>query len=111
MGYQIMYFLQLLIFISSFISLILFATSAVSPGSSKINSVPVVDQDTNYYNRLNLAKNLVATKKGKEALIILNPLLTAIKNYEVLLLTAKSYGLLNQPSEALVYYNSALNYA
>lgn len=53
------------------------------------------------------AKKYIELNNGTAALDVLRPLLTTDSSYTVLLLTAQSYAILNQPQQALFYYESA----
>lgn len=55
------------------------------------------------------AQSLLQNGKAESALNILNPLLKDKKNYRVLIATAQSYAVLNNPKEALKAYQQAYN--
>lgn len=58
--------------------------------------------------RLDLARQYIAADEGLKALNALRPLLTAKPDYDVLILTAQSYAVLNKPRISLEYYQKAL---
>lgn len=57
--------------------------------------------------RIDIAKKYIDEDKGKEALDVLNPLMGSSPNFDVFLLTAQSYAILNNPKASLNFYGKA----
>ncbi len=96
--------------LSVVIPMTLFATIANTSAPPKTSTLPESQNNSDNKQSLNITKNPVESKKNPQDLEVAKPLVNKV-NYEVFLLTAQSYELLNNSSEALVFYNRALNYA
>ncbi|MDI1352365.1 MAG: hypothetical protein PSV35_06290 [bacterium] len=75
---------------------------------------PVKALDSTFYSysqRIMLAKQYINKNMGKEALVIIKPLLTNSAQFDPLLLAAQSFAEQNNPVQALSFYKRAMSVA